>query len=351
MGSFYLLSALPKVDLHVHLDGCIKPATLLKLADRQGIALPSNVISDLVPYVQVGEDCTSLTEYLTKFEFVLPFLQTKESLEQVAYEVVEQAAEHRIKYIEVRFAPQLHRENGLSAADAISHVIQGLQRGEEAFDVKARAIAICMRNHSVATNLEVVEAASLFIGRGLVAVDLAGDESSYPTTLFREVFALARELEIPVTIHAGEAAGPDSIEEAVLNLGARRIGHGVRLREDANVLNLIKDQKIPLELCPTSNIQTKAVNGWDVYPIREYFDQGIVFTVNTDNPGVSGTDITREYRVISEKFGFTLAEITKLILNGVDASFLEPEEKAALKRDFELILIQLGVYESSEPLN
>lgn len=351
MESFCLLSELPKVDLHVHLDGCIKPATLLKLADLQGIALPSMEISELAPYVQVGEGCTSLTEYLTKFDFVLPFLQTKESLEQVAYEVVEQAADHRIKYIEVRFAPQLHRENGLSAADAISHVIAGLQRGEASFGVKARAIAICMRNHSAAENSEVVEAASRFIGRGLVAVDLAGDETTYPAALFREVFALARELGIPVTIHAGEAAGPDNIEEAVLNLGARRIGHGVRLREDANILKMIKDQKIPLELCPTSNIQTKAVNGWDAYPIREYFDQGIVFTVNTDNPGVSGTDITKEYRVIAEKFGFTLAEIAKLILNGVEASFLEANEKAALKRDFEKILIQLGVYGASEPLN
>ncbi len=351
MDNLHLLSELPKVDLHVHLDGCIKPSTLLKLASQQGKSLPTNDANRLLNYVQVSEDCTSLTEYLTKFDFVLPFLQTKEALEQVAFEVVEQAAEHRIKYIEVRFAPQLHREYGLSAADTIDHVIEGLRRGEEHFGVKARAIAICMRNHTVAANIEVIEAASRFVGRGLVAVDLAGDETTYPAALFREAFALARKLGIPVTIHAGEAAGPDNIEEAVLHLGASRVGHGVRLQEDENVMNLIRELRIPLELCPTSNIQTKAVNGWDAYPIREYYDQGILLTVNTDNPGVSGTNITKEYDVLTEKFGFTLQEITVLIMNGVEASFLEPDEKAALKKDFEEILTRLGIYDTAEIFN
>ncbi|RKP57264.1 adenosine deaminase [Cohnella endophytica] len=348
MDAYALLSEMPKVDLHVHLDGCIKPETLVRLALRQGMLLPTNDEIELLPFVQVGEDCTNLKEYLAKFDFVLPFLQTGEALEQVAYEVVEQAAEHRIKYIEVRFAPQLHRNAGLSVDETISRVIEGLRLGEDRFGVKARTIAICMRNHPAEANLEVVDAASRFIGRGLVAVDLAGDESSYPASLFREVFSLAREKSIPITIHAGEAGGPDNIEEAVLGLGASRIGHGVRLNENDNVFSLVREQRIPLELCPTSNIQTKAVEGWDAYPIREYFEQGILFTVNTDNPGVSGTDITKEYRLLAEKFGFTLREITTLILNGVEASFLEPGEKADLKHEFEIILSRLGVYDLKE---
>jgi adenosine deaminase len=342
-----LLSELPKVDLHVHLDGCINPVTLMRLADQQGLTLPSNDVLDLLPYVQVGEDCTNLTEYLAKFDFVLPFLQTREALEQVAYEVVKQAADHHIKYIEVRYAPQLHRKSGLSAEDTIFSVIQGLKRGEEQFSVKARVIAICMRNHSMEANLEVVHAASLFMRHGLVAVDLAGDEAFYPASIFREVFRFARKLGIPITIHAGEAAGADNIEEAVLHLGATRIGHGVRLKENTRVMDMIRKERIPLELCPTSNIQTKAVTGWDAYPIREYYDQGILLTVNTDNPVVSGTDITKEYRVLADKFGFTIREITALILNGVEASFLEVAEKASLKRDFEEILVKLGVYGTS----
>lgn len=344
MNMLCLLSELPKVDLHVHLDGCLTPETLIRLAEQQGLSLPSEDAADLIPFLRVSEDCTNLTEYLSKFDFVLPFLQTSEALEQVAHQVVEQAANHRVKYIEVRFAPQLHRNAGMTIEETISYVIKGLQRGEEQFGIKARVIAICMRNHSLEANLAVVEAASQYIGKGLVAVDLAGDELSYPAFLFREVFALAGTFGIPVTIHAGEAAGADNIEEAVLHLGAARIGHGVRLKENSRVLEMIRDQRIPLELCPTSNIQTKAVSGWDSYPIREYFDQGILFTINTDNPGVSGTDITSEYQVLAEKFGFTLREITTLILNGVEASFLEAEEKASLKRDFEEVLTRLGAY-------
>ncbi|BBI33000.1 adenosine deaminase [Cohnella abietis] len=343
-----LLKILPKVDLHVHLDGCIKPDTLIKLANDQGKSLPSYDTEELIPLVQVVEDCPNLTEYLSKFDFVLPFLQTGEALEQTAYEAVEQAHEHNIKYIEVRFAPLLHRENGLTTDDTIHHVIEGLKRGEASFGIKSRVIAICMRNHTVEENLQVIEAASHFIGHGLVAVDLAGDETSFPAALFREVFELAQNLNIPITIHAGEAAGPSNIEEAAIRLGAQRIGHGVRLNEDKNIFNLIRDQQIPLELCPTSNIQTKAVSGWDAYPIKDYYDQGIICTVNTDNPGVSGTNITKEYQLLTEKFGFTLHEITVLILNGVEASFLPADEKAALKRDFEEILTTLGVYDLTD---
>ncbi|WP_235427156.1 adenosine deaminase [Cohnella kolymensis] len=323
------------MDLHVHLDGCVKPRTLLSLAELQGIPLPTYEANGLLTYLQVDGGCNNLSDYLVKFDFVLPFLQTKEALVQVAWEVVAEASVHRIRYIEVRFAPQLHRHNGLTTEEAINAVIQGLNKGEEQFGVKARVIAICMRNHSFGANLEVVESAASFYGKGLVAVDLAGDEASYPAELFRQVFRLARQRGIPITIHAGEAAGPDNIEEAVVNLGARRIGHGVRLKENVRVMEMIREQRIPLELCPTSNIQTRSVTGWDCYPIREYFEQGILFTVNTDNPGVSGTNITQEYKVLADKFGFSLAEITALILNGVEASFLDGEEKAALRREFD----------------
>ncbi|MBO9600833.1 MAG: adenosine deaminase, partial [Cohnella sp.] len=246
---------------------------------------------------------------------------------------VRHAAEHGTKYIEVRFAPQLHRERGLSADEAIRHVIRGLKLGERQFGVMARAIAICMRHHDEETNLEVIEAASRHCGHGLVAVDLAGNEAAYPASLFRDVFARAQSYGIPITIHAGEAAGSDNIAEAVERLGALRIGHGVRAREDAEVLALLRDRRIPLEFCPTSNIQTRAVSGWNDYPIREYIEQGLLVTVNTDNPSVSGTNITNEYRVLAERFGFTLHEIQGLILNGVEAAFLRENEKDQLRQE------------------
>ncbi len=338
-----LLRLLPKVDLHVHLDGSVRAQTIADLAKEQGMELSVSPGGDLLPYIQVNEECGSLQEYLSKFDFVLPFLQSREALERVAYEIVQQSAEHNCRYVEVRFAPQLHRRKGLTVEDTIRSVVQGLRRGEEEYGVTARVIAICMRNHSYEDNLEVVEAAGRFIGKGVAAVDLAGDEASYPPQWFREVFACSQAKGIPVTIHAGEAGGADNVYEAITHLGAVRIGHGVRLKEDRAILDMVRERKVPLEMCPVSNIQTKAVSGWDAYPIREYFDSGILITINTDNPSVSGTDITKEYEVVADRFGFSLEEIAQLIMNGVEAAFLGEEEKLALKREFGERLQELGI--------
>ncbi|WP_166239678.1 adenosine deaminase [Paenibacillus turpanensis] len=329
-----LLRKLPKVDLHLHLDGSLRTETILDLAAQQGLPLPVNTLEELAPYVQVGEDCRSLSEYLSKFHFTTKFLQTEEALERAAYEIVEQSAEHNCGYIEVRFAPQLHREQGLSAEAAIQHVLNGLQRGEREFGVVSRAIAICMRNHSTKENIEVVEAASQFAGLGLAAVDLAGDEAAYPPHLFREVFARCGRKGLHVTIHAGEAGGADHIDEALHGLGASRIGHGVRLHENPALMNRVIERQVPLEMCPISNLQTKSVPDWDRYPIRDYFDKGIKVTVNTDNPGVSGTNITKEYGILCERFGFSIQELAMIAWNGLDAAFLDDSDKIQLKRKF-----------------
>lgn len=231
----------------------------------------------------------------------------------------------------------------MSAEEAIHYVIEGLKWAQTQLDIQGRAIAICMRNHDRESNLEVVEAAARYAGRGIVAVDLAGDEAAYPPERFRDVFALAEKRGLPVTIHAGEAGGADNVLEAVERLGASRVGHGVRLRENPAILQRVLDRRIPLEMCPVSNIQTKAVSGWDAYPIREYFDRGLVVTVNTDNPGVSGTDITREYGIVAEKFGFTDRELAALIRNGARAAFLEETEKRALTKRIDGELAALGL--------
>jgi len=221
----------------------------------------------------------------------------------------------------------------MSAEEAIHWVITGLRRGEKRFGMLARAIAICMRHHPDEVNLEVIEAAALYHGRGIVAVDLAGDEASYPPENFRNVFALAHKKGLPVTIHAGEAAGANNILEAVSRLGASRVGHGVRLLEDSEVLRMMVKQRIPMEMCPVSNIQTKAVPDWNSYPIRDYFEYGLNITVNTDNPSVSGTDLNKEYLILAERFGFTLKELSHLVLSSADAAFLGDTEKRWLKRD------------------
>lgn len=339
-----VLHKLPKVDLHVHLDGSVKPATIAELAITQGKSLPTEAVNgDLTPWMQIDDSCQSLKEYLSKFQFVLPFLQTADALEKVAYEVVEQASEHNCHYIEVRFAPLLHTLEGLSIDDAIHHTIVGLNRGEASFGVKARAIVICLRSDAQEQNMEVVEAAARYYGQGVVAVDLAGDEASFPPELHRALFERAGALNLPITIHAGEAGGSSNVKESITGLGARRIGHGVRIIEDTAVMELVKRTGTPLEMCPVSNIQTKAVPSWDVYPIRQFFDQGIVVTVNTDNLTVSGTTMTLEYQMLIEKCGFTLDEIGTLIMNSAQASFLEEQEKQQLKGNIQAALSHAGI--------
>ncbi|REK76610.1 adenosine deaminase [Paenibacillus paeoniae] len=321
---------LPKVDLHLHLDGSVKPETVIDLAREIGEELPAEEPSQLLPYMQVEGECKSLTEYLNKFHFVGQFLHTPSSLERTAYEVVEQASAQNCIYIEVRFAPQLHRKLGLSVEDAIQYVLRGLQQGERDFGVMARCIVICLRGHSEELNREVIRAASLYRGKGIVAVDLAGAEAAYPPELYRDIFPMARERGLPITIHAGEAAGAASVRTAVELLGASRIGHGVRMREDAGIVELIRRKRIPLELCPISNLQTKAVQDLESYPIREYFDLGIPVTINTDNLTVSNTTITKEYELLYDKLGFSEEEIGRIALYGAEAAFLQGTEKKEL---------------------
>ncbi|WP_338079295.1 adenosine deaminase [Aquibacillus halophilus] len=326
------IKKLPKIDLHLHLDGSVKPGTVLDLAKTQGLILPGNTIDKIRPLLQIDENCNSLKEYLSKFDLVSRVLQTSEAIERVAFELVEQAYSTNCKYIEVRFGPQLHREKGLTVEEVIFSVIKGLKKGERKFGVGANAIACCLRHHAINQNIEVIQASAQFIDGGLAGVDLAGDEASFPAFLFRRIFKFADKKRIPITIHAGEAAGSENIKEAVQHLGATRIGHGVRLREDLHLLDYLSKNKIPLEMCPISNIQTKACSGWDDYPIREYFDLGLMVTVNTDNLTVSNTNLNKEYAMVMEKFNFTFKEIYQLVINSIDAAFISIEEKQLLKK-------------------
>ncbi|WP_079709597.1 adenosine deaminase [Paraliobacillus ryukyuensis] len=345
--AYSFIKQLPKVDLHLHLDGSVKPKTLLELARAQGVTLPTQSIADLSSYMSVGDNCTSLAEYLRPFDLVAKVLQTKQALERVAYELVEQAKQDNCAYIEVRFAPQQHREQGLQLEEVLNAVMKGLTKGSCMFGVETRVITCCMRHHDAEVNKEVIRVAAKYLNKGLVAVDLAGDENSFPTSLFRDTFALANQLEIPITIHAGEAAGAESIKEAVKQLGAARIGHGVRLTEDDKLLHEIKKREIPLEMCPISNLQTKATDGWGHYPIRYYFDQGIKVTVHTDNMTVSDTCITKEFSILMDHFHFTITELNQLTINAIDASFLSFQEKKNLKQK---CLKQMKKQEQSFPM-
>lgn len=329
------LKAMPKVELHVHLDGSVKPSTLIQLAKAQGKSLPTDEEAQLLSYMRVEERCQDLNDYLRTFDFVLPYLQTASALEAVAYEIVEQCKEQGVQYVEVRFAPQLHREQGLSVAQAYEAVIAGLQRAEHEFGVIARCIGICLRGHDHALNIEAVQVAAAYLGKGVVAVYLAGAEALYSPELYEEVFQLAQQLSLPITIHAGEAGGAENIATSIHKLGASRIGHGVRLEENKDIFNDINNMHVPLEFCPISNIQTKAVEGWEQYPIVRYMKAGIVVTINTDNLTVSNTNLTKELWTIVQRFNFTVEQLMQVQRNAAKSVFLEREQKVLFMERFE----------------
>lgn len=234
-------------------------------------------------------------------------------------------------YAEVRFAPQSHLRKGLTQEDAVKAAILGMQEATAGSFFMAKLILCCMRGgDNQEANRKTIETAAAFLGRGVAAVDLAGAEALFPTADYEELFAYAKDLGLPFTIHAGEADGPESIETA-LRFGAARIGHGVRANEDEKVLELLRESQIPLEMCPTSNVQTKAVSSFLEHPILRYLRSGLKVTVNTDNMTVSDTTIEREYRRLKTELGMTEEERKALLFNAADAAFLTEEERGRMK--------------------
>lgn len=307
------------IDLHLHLDGSLSEAVVQKLAQRQKISLPEG---SLQSYLSVSPGCRDLNEYLRCFDLPVSLLQTGESLALAVRDLVLRLHEQNLCYAEIRFAPQLHTRRGLSQAEAVEAAVSGLM----ASPFPVQLILCCMRGDgNRRANEETVRAAADFLGKGVCGLDLAGAEGLYPTAAYEAPFALAREAGIPFTIHAGEAAGPDSIRCA-LDFGASRIGHGVRLREDPRLLAQIREQRIALEMCPTSNLQTRAAVSLEDYPLLDYLSGQLMVTVNTDNMTVSGTTLAREYALV----GLSPEQILQVQRNAAQAAFLPPDAKKRL---------------------
>ena len=319
------------IDLHLHFDGSLLPRTILELAREQQLPLPAEDPDELKLFLSAPEDCESLNEYLEKFDLPLSVLQTKEAIRKAMYTLLSSLKEQGMLYAEVRFAPQSHLRKGLTQEDAVKAAILGMQEATAGSFFLAKLILCCMRGgDNQEANRKTIETAAVFLGRGVAAVDLAGAEALFPTADYEELFAYAKDLGLPFTIHAGEADGPESIE-AALRFGAARIGHGVRANEDEKVLGLLRESQIPLEMCPTSNVQTKAVSSFLEHPILRYLRSGLKVTVNTDNMTVSDTTIEREYRRLKTELGMTEEERKALLFNAADAAFLTEEERGRMK--------------------
>lgn len=322
------IKMLPKAELHCHLDGSISLAVIRKLADMEGIPVPRGE-KELKALTMAPENCTSLKQYLNCFSLAIACMQTKDTLRLAAYYLIKEAADENLVYIEVRFAPFLHLQKGLTLNRVVESVLLGMEEGHREFDVEYGLILCAMRNDSVKNAGKILELAEEYRNKKVVAIDLAGNEADYPVTLFEEVFREAVDLKIPFTIHAGEAAGAESVKNAVA-FGASRIGHGISACRDKGFLTECKNRGVTFEFCPSSNMQTKAADGWDDYPFLEFYRAGLCLTINTDNRRVTGTSLTKEFELLRSHYGIGEEDVKKLIRNAVSASFTDEKKKSLL---------------------
>jgi len=324
--------SLPKAELHLHLDGSLRPQTLLDLARESGVSLPADSVGELRRRMRV-DGARNLDDYLERFALTVAVLQRPEAIERVAFEMVEDAARDGVRYLELRYCPALSRAGGLSIDAVIAAEAAGLRRGETAFGVRTGIISCTLRHFAPALSVEIAEASVRCRALGVVGFDLAGGEAHHPAAPHREAFEIAAAGGLGISVHAGEAAGPESIAEAIHVCGARRIGHGTRLVEDPELLALVRDRQIPLEINITSNVQTRVVARPEAHPLRAFLDQGVVVALCSDNWLMSDVTLSGEYALAERALGLTGEELRRVARAGFAAAFLPADERTGLERE------------------
>jgi len=337
-----LLHALPKAELHVHLDGSLRPGTMLELGREVGAQLPADSPDGLAK-VMVADDAADLEGYLKRFAWTLSVMQTAEAIERIAYELVLDHAAENVQLLEVRWAPILNTEGELDSAQALEAGLRGLQRGAEETGVRVGAIVCALRHLDPAVSCELAELAVTYRDRGVVAFDLAAGEAGNPAATHAEAFTIAARGDLSRTVHAGEAWGADSIRQALVEGRALRIGHGTRLQEDPQLEQYLRDHRVCLEVCLTSNVQTRVAPTLQDHPLPRYFDLGIPVSLATDNRMVSGTTLTREYLSAATGLGFGIPELGRIARYGFEHAFLPWDDKRALLARVDREMNELGV--------
>ena len=335
-----LLRRIPKAELHCHLDGSVRPTTLLDLGREYGVPMPETSADALAHHMYV-RDARHLEDYLTRFDVTLGVMQSERALERISFELGEDAAADGVRYIEVRFAPVLNQQWGMSLEEAVEASLRGLARAQAVHGIVGRIIVCGLRHLSPDVSLELARLAVAFQGKGVVGFDLAGGEAGHPASAHRAAFLHAREHGMFCTCHAGEGAGPESVADAVHVCGAQRIGHGTRLIEDPRLTDELAKNGIAIEACLTSNVQTHAAKDYESHPLRAYFERGMRVTLNTDNRLMSGTTLIAEYAHAAKELEFSLDELCTLARNGFESAFLPDDERRALlalvDREFALL--------------
>lgn len=332
----------PKAELHTHIDGGLRVGTILSLAKKHKIYLPSYEIDSLKDILTIDESCKSLIEYFKPFEYTLSVLQTYDALEQAMFEYLEDAYLDNTRYLEARFSPALHTSNGLLPQQVLDAIISGKKQAEDKYNIKSNIIICGLRQNNEQMNMELAQLAVDNKDNGVVAFDLAGEELGRPAKNHIKAFEIAIKNNLCRTVHAGEADGAHSIADAIHYLGAQRIGHGTRLFQDENLLKFVADRQIGLEVCLTSNLQTKSVEKLKEHPFIDYLNKNIAVTINTDSTLISGTTLSKEYQLAADLFQLNEDQIKRILLNGFEQSFLPIGEKNDLimevKKSWESLL-------------
>ena len=328
------IHAWPKAELHCHLDGSMRLDTMLDLAQQQGQmnVLPADSVEGLQDELREVERSDTLEAYLAWFRYTIPLLQTTDALRRAAYELAADNAAENVKYLEVRYSPILHTEEGLSLDDVNDAVLEGLSQAEQDLDITTSLIICGLRDRFESASMRLAELAVSYKHRGIVAFDLAGGEAGNPPKGHLHAFYHARNNLLNLTIHAGEAWGPDSIRQALFYCGAHRIGHGISLRKDPELVQYFADHRIPLEICPSSNVHTQAVPSLEAHPIETYVKSNIPVTVNTDNRLFSRTSVTEEMWRVYQHCNLEPQHMREIALNGFRYAFLPYEQKQDLLR-------------------
>ncbi|ACA85414.1 adenosine deaminase [Shewanella woodyi] len=322
--------ALPKIDLHCHLDGSVRPQTIIDLANQQNVTIPSQDINEISSLMIAPETCQNLEEYLMRFELPLSVMQTEEGIERISFELFEDAAKENVKYFEVRFGPQLHQLQGLSFDQIISSAVKGMQRAEAMYDIKGNYILSILRTMDKGNINDVIDAGAAYLNKGVVAFDLAGAELPGFCHEFIPYVNYAIEKGYRITIHAGEQGVGQNVFDAVSLLGAERVGHGIHIKGHQGAYDLVKEKSVALETCPSSNIQTKAVDVLSNHPIKAFYQGGVLITINTDNRTVSNTTMTDEVRKVMEEFNLSREDYFAIYRVSVEQSFASDEVKQEL---------------------
>lgn len=328
-----LIHKLPKTELHCHLDGSCRVQTLIELAEEQKVRLPFHDLEKLREHLEVGDKAKNLGDYLKGFAVTLSVMQEPKAIERIAFELAEDAALENVRYLEVRYSPILHINKGMRLTEINDAVIRGLSKAEAKYNIKTGIIVCGMRSINPETSLRLAQMTVAYKTRKHMAFDLAGQEDGYPAKDHQEAFALILKNNVNVTAHAGEAYGPESIKQAIHDCGAHRIGHGTRLIEDGDLLNYVNDHRIPIEICLSSNVQTKAVKDFQSHPLRIYYDYGLRVTINTDNRLMSATTVSKEIYLAAKTFNFTFDDICNIIINGFKSAFLPYRDRVVLLND------------------